>query len=125
MKNAAKIIAAAAVIGSFVIANAGEVVIKPIRYSSPSRAQFVKPLGVPLAHPSCALCKEELVATKTQDTKLKEKTVSVAKHGCSECKTFVKLVGAQKATARNIVEHSCAGKVATVGECCGTMAAKE
>lgn len=100
-------------------AMAGEVIIKPSRYSPPAKALFETPAPAKTA-PGCALCKNELVSTTTQDTKLRTKTALIENHGCASCKTAMKTVGT-KAFPKEVAEHSCAGRVAAVGTCCANM----
>jgi hypothetical protein len=97
----------------------GEVVIKKGHYSPPAKSLFETPAAVPIKIASC--CKEEFAPTTTQDSKLKTKTVLVAKHGCNSCSTKIVTVGAQKAGLRTVVEHSCAGKPVSVAICCDGM----
>ena len=98
---------------------AGEIVVKPSRYTPPAKSQFATPHAAPI--PLAACCKEKYTTATTQDTKLKTKTVLVAKHECPACKTTVKAVGAQKAGRKEVAEHTCAGKVTTVAVCCAEM----
>lgn len=99
---------------------ADDVAAKPLRYQSPIKAQFVEKVAVTPAV-TCPACKNEYAPVVTPDTKLKTKTVLVAKHGCAECKTVVVRTGAQKATGKNAVKHTCGALVAAVETCCGTM----
>jgi hypothetical protein len=71
---------------------------------------------------TCAMCKPEFVAAVTQDTKLKTKTVVLEQHACKACATTFRRVGAQKATGKDVAQHSCAGRlVAAVEACCTGM----
>jgi hypothetical protein len=99
---------------------ADDIVVKPQRYQSPAKSQFVEK-AVSAQTVSCSACKNELVPTATQDTKLKTKTVLVAIHGCAECKTTVVRTGAHKATGKDVKQHTCGALMATVENCCGGM----
>ena len=124
MKSFSKIssvIIAAAVAAAFTsISRADEIVVKPLRYQPPTQSQFVEKVAVAPAV-KCAACKEEFVPTVTQDTKLKTKTVLVAKHGCKECKTTIVRTGAQKATGKDARQHTCGALLAAADICCGGM----
>lgn len=98
---------------------AGEVVVKPSRYSPPAKAQFETSKPAPRVVAAC--CKEKYTTVTTQDSKLKTKQILVANHGCAACKTSIKSVGGQKAGRRDVVEHTCAGKLTTVADCCTNM----
>lgn len=109
--------AVAVVFTSTVFAN--DIVIKPLRYQSPksaSTATAVSPVAM-----ACPACKNEFVPTVTQDSKLKTKTVFIAKHGCSDCKTTIERSGAQKATGKDVARHSCGAMLAASQSCCGSM----
>src|ERR1044071_3175856 len=90
---------------------ADDVAIKPLRYQSPAKSQCVEKVAVPQAV-TCAACKNELAPSLTQDSKLKTKTVLVAKHGCDQCKTTIVRVGAQKATGNDVRSHTCGALLA-------------
>jgi hypothetical protein len=94
--------------------------IKPLRYQPPVKSQFVEKVAVKPAV-TCAACEEEYVPSVTQDTKLKTKTVMVAKHGCADCKTTIVRTGAQKATGKVTARHSCGALIAAVETCCAGM----
>jgi hypothetical protein len=101
-------------------ASADEVVIKPLRVQPPAKSLFAEKIVVaPKA--VCPMCKEELVATQTQDSKLKTKTVLAATHACKECKTTIVRTGAQKATGKDVAQHKCGALIAAVEACCGGM----
>jgi hypothetical protein len=99
---------------------ADDVAAKPLRYQSPTKSQFVEKVAVTPAV-TCPACKNEYAPAVTQDTKLKTRTVLVATHGCTQCKTAVVGAGAQKATGKNTIKHTCGALVAAVETCCATM----
>ena len=120
MKNFSKI--SSLIIGAAFMstAMAADIVIKPLRHQPPAKSQFVEKVAVKPAV-TCAACKEEFVPVVTQDTKLKTKTVMLAKHGCAECKTLLVSTGAQKATGKMTARHTCGALVAAVETCCAGM----
>ena len=97
---------------------ADDIIVKPLRYQSPAKSQFVEKVKVTPAV-ACPACNDQFVPAVTQDTKLKTKTVLVAKHG-DACKTTVARIGAQKATGKVVTRHTC-GALAAVTTCCGGM----
>ena len=101
-------------------AMAADLVIKPLRHQPPTKSQFVEKVTVKPAV-ACAACKDEYVPAVTQDTKLKTKTVMIAKHGCADCKTTIVRTGAQKATGKVTARHSCGALIAAVDTCCAGM----
>src|SRR4051812_29333174 len=103
--------------------SAGEGVIKrgALDLKRPTSSLFVEAPKKAEVAISCAACKPEFVSVTTQDTKLKTKVAFIERHECKSCVTSIKSVGAQKATRRDVTEHSCAGKVASAGSCCSTM----
>jgi len=114
------IILAAAAAAFTSTAGADDIVVKPLRYQSPAKSQFVEKVAVTAAV-SCPACKDQWVAAVTQDTKLKTKTVLVANHGCTDCKTTVARIGAQKATGKDVTRHTCGALLAAATTCCGGM----
>jgi hypothetical protein len=100
----------------------GEVVIKrgALDLKRPESSLFKAPEQATAAM-TCAACKPEFVPVTTQDSKLKTKVVLAERHACRSCVTVIKSVGSQKATRHDVTEHSCGGKVASVGSCCSTM----
>lgn len=124
MKSFSKIssvIIVAAVATAFTsISRADDVTVKPLRYQPPTKSQFVEKATVAPAT-SCPACKTELTPTLTADTKLKTKTVLVAKHGCDQCKTTIVRTGAQKATGKDARKHTCGALLAAAENCCGGM----
>ena len=120
MKSLSKIsslIVAAAFLST---AMAADIVIKPLRHQPPSKSQFAESVTVK-STVTCPACKEEFVPAVTQDTKLKTKTVMVAKHNCAECRTTIVNTGAQKATGRTAARHTCGALLAAVETCCAGM----
>ena len=119
-KISSVIMVAAVVAGFTSISRADDIVIKPLRHQPPAKSLFTEKVKVaPVV--TCAACRDELVPTATQDTKLKTKTVLIAKHGCPECKTTLVRTGAQKATGKVVREHTCGAMLAAVNTCCGGM----
>jgi hypothetical protein len=123
-------------IGSFLVASALAVSLAPglsragdagvkrggFEYKGPSVSLFATPRTTAKPAITCEMCKPEFVPTMTQDTKLKTKTVLVEQHPCKGCATIIRSVGAQKATGKDISQHSCAGRlVAAVEACCTGM----
>lgn len=98
---------------------AGDITVKPNRYTSPPKSLFPakKVEEVTLA----ACCKENYAWTTTQDSKLKTKPILIATHGCPGCNTTRKTIGGQKAGLKEVIQHSCAGKVTTAAICCDNM----
>jgi hypothetical protein len=114
------LIVAASLAASAVMA--GEVVIKKggLVYKGPAKSLFATPQKTaPIV--TCVMCKPEFKPTLTQDSKLRTKTVMVEAHACKGCMTTIKSVGYQKAARKDIVEHRCAGRVASVATCCSSM----
>ena len=124
MKRFSKIssvIVVAAMAAAFTsISTADDITAKPLRYQPPTKSQFVEKVAVAPAV-TCAACKSEFAPTVTQDSKLKTKTILVAKHGCNECKTTVARTGAQKATGKDVRSHKCGALLAAAETCCGGM----
>ena len=116
--SSALIVAATAVFAPSL--RSGEVVIKhsPRELQATSAPLFAERVA-PVAGKSCPACKTEAVATVTQDTKLKNKTILVESHACKACKTTIVRTGAQKATGKDVSQHTCGGLVAAVESCCG------
>jgi hypothetical protein len=121
MKNFSQIssvIILAAVAAAFSSSSmADDITVKPLRYQPPAKSQFVTKAVVTPAM-TCPGCKDELGRTVTPDAKLKTKTVLLAKHGCEQCKTTVVRVGAQKATGKDVRNHTCGALVAAAETCC-------
>jgi hypothetical protein len=101
-------------------AGADEIVIKPLRVQPPAKSLFAEKVVV-APKVACAACKEQLVATETQDSKLKTKTILVATHACKQCETTIVRTGAQKATGKDVAQHKCGTLIAAVENCCGGM----
>jgi hypothetical protein len=124
MKNFSKMssvamVAAIAAAFSISVSGADEVVIKPLRYQSP-KSVFTETVTPPSTM-KCPACTESFKPVVTQDSKLTTKTVLVAEHGCKECKTTIARVGAQKATGKDVRQHTCGALLAAVENCCGGM----
>jgi len=97
----------------------GEVVIKhsPRELQAPSTPLFVEKAAAVVGM-TCPACKAEFVPTVTQDSKLKTKTVLVESHACKACRTAIVRIGAQKATGRDVSQHTCGGMLAAAETCC-------
>jgi hypothetical protein len=113
------IVAAVAAVFTSVL-SADDIIVKPLRYQPPAKSQFVTKAPVAPAI-TCPACENKLVPTVTQDAKLKTKTILVAKHGCEQCKTTIVRTGAQKATGKDVVKHTCGALIAAVETCCAGM----
>lgn len=119
-KFSSVLIVAAVAAGFASVSRGDEVTVKPLRYQPPAKSQFVTKATV--ASPViCPGCKDELVPTVTQDTKLKTKTMLVAKHRCEQCTTTIERTGAQKATGKDVRKHTCGILVAATENCCAGM----
>lgn len=97
----------------------GEVIIKrgARDLQSPSTPLFVEK-ATPVKAMVCPACKAEFASTVTQDSKLRTKTVLVENHACNSCKTAIVRTGAQKATVKDVSQHTCGGMMATAETCC-------
>jgi hypothetical protein len=107
------------------LSNANDVGMKRggLEYKGPQVSLFAKPDVSPVPAMKCASCKPEFVAVATQDTKLKTRSVVLEQHACKACSTTIARVGAQKATGKDVSQHSCGGRViAAVETCCAGMA---
>lgn len=91
--------------------------IKPLRYQSPSASLFPEKATTTVAM-TCPACKPELVSAVTQDAKLRTKTVLVENHACKACKTTIVRTGAQKATGKDVSQHTCGSMLAAAETCC-------
>ena len=91
--------------------------IKPLRYQSPSQSVFTEKV-TPTVAMTCPACKPEIVSAVTQDAKLRTKTVLVENHACKACKTTIVRTGAQKATGKDVSQHTCGGLLAAAETCC-------
>jgi hypothetical protein len=98
---------------------AGEVDIKrgAMDLRRPTVSLFTEKLA-PATPMVCPACKPAFVPAVTQDAKLKTKTVLVESHACKACKTTIVRAGAQKATGRDVTQHTCGGLMAAVESCC-------
>jgi hypothetical protein len=93
-----------------------------LEYKGPAVSLFATPKTEVKPAITCAMCKSEFVSAVTPDAKLKTKTILVERHACKGCVTTIKRVGAQKATGKDLAQHSCAGRlVASVEACCTGM----
>jgi len=101
------------------ISRGDDIVVKPLRHQPPPQSLFVEKAAAPRL--ACVGCKSDFAPTVTQDTKLKTKTVLVAKHGCNDCKTTVVRTGAQKATGKDVRQHTCGAMLAAAETCCAGM----
>jgi hypothetical protein len=104
-------------------ASSSEVVVKRggQAYAGPAKSQFATPKTIATLNACVSSCKTEFVPVLTQDSKLKTKTIVVAKHGCGSCSDSIKTIGAQKATGKNVAVHTCGGRLITMNTtCCST-----
>jgi hypothetical protein len=99
---------------------AGDITVKPLRYQSPSQSVFTEKV-TPTVAMNCPACKSELVSAVTQDAKLRTKTVLVESHACKACSTTIVRTGAQKATGKDVSQHTCGGLLAAAETCSGCL----
>jgi hypothetical protein len=103
----------------------GEVIIKrggsDIKH--PAKVVAVTPKAEATPSACTRACKPEFVATKTSDSKLATKTLFVEQHACKSCTTSITRVGAQKATGKDLAQHSCAGRLISMNTCCSSTPA--
>src|SRR4051812_30386828 len=67
---------------------------------------------------TCPACKAEFVSAVRQDSKLKTKAILVESHACKSCKTTIVRTGAQKATGKDVSQHTCGDLLAAAETCC-------
>jgi hypothetical protein len=100
---------------------AGDVQIKrgALDIRRPAASLFSEKASPAKVH-TCPACKNEVVPVVTQDSKLKTKTVLVESHACKTCSTKIVRTGAQKATGKDVSQHTCGGLLAAADTCCSS-----